>query len=72
MVPRVSPRFHRFTICPHGPGRPASPSRGNDGEFTRVSQKVHPGWSRYYARVLKEGIVTTGDRVVLVPARLLF
>lgn len=44
----------------------------HDGEFTRVSQKVHPGWSRYYARVLKEGIVTTGDRVVLVPARLLF
>lgn len=43
-----------------------------DGEFTRVSQKVHPGWSRYYARVLREGIVTTGDRVMLVPARLLF
>jgi MOSC domain-containing protein YiiM len=43
-----------------------------DGEFTRVSQKVHPGWSRYYARVLREGIVTTGDRVTLVPARLLF
>ena len=43
-----------------------------DGEFTRVSQKGHPGWSRYYARVLREGIVTTGDRVMLVPARLLF
>jgi MOSC domain-containing protein YiiM len=43
-----------------------------DGEFTRVSQKVHPGWSRYYARVLREGIVTAGDRVMLVPARLLF
>src|SRR5690606_6700146 len=43
-----------------------------DGEFTRVSQKVHPGWSRFYARVLKEGIVTAGDRVTLVPARLLF
>lgn len=44
----------------------------HDGAFTRVSHKVHPGWSRYYARVLREGIVTTGDRVVLVPARLLF
>jgi MOSC domain-containing protein YiiM len=43
-----------------------------DGEFSRVSQQVHPGWSRYYARVLREGIVTTGDRVLLVPARLLF
>jgi len=43
-----------------------------DGVFTRVSQKVHPGWSRYYARVLREGIVTTGDRVLLVPPRSLF
>lgn len=44
----------------------------SDGEFTRVSQKVHPGWSRYYARVLREGLVTCGDRVVLVPPPLLF
>jgi MOSC domain-containing protein YiiM len=43
-----------------------------DGDFTRVSQKLYPGWSRYYARVLREGLVTTGDRVMLVPARLLF
>ena len=43
-----------------------------NGEFTRVSQKVHPGWSRYYARVLHEGVVTIGDRVVLEPAALLF
>lgn len=43
-----------------------------DGEFTRVSHKVHPGWSRYYARVLREGTVTVGDRVQLVPVRLLF
>jgi MOSC domain-containing protein YiiM len=42
------------------------------GEFTRVSQKVHPGWSRYYARVLREGLVTRGDRVVLAPPPLLF
>ena len=31
-----------------------------DGEFTRISQKVHPGWSRLYARVLEEGMVTIG------------
>jgi MOSC domain-containing protein YiiM len=43
-----------------------------DGQFTRVSQKQHPGWSRYYARVLREGLVTTGDRVVLVPPASLF
>ena len=41
-------------------------------EFTRVSQKLHPGWSRYYARVLREGTVTRGDVVTLVPPRLLF
>ena len=43
-----------------------------DGEFTRVSQKVHPGWSRFYARVLREGIVNLGDRVVLRSPKLLF
>lgn len=43
-----------------------------DGVFARVSQKVHPGWSRFYARVLREGLVTTGDRVVLTLPILLF
>ena len=43
-----------------------------DGEFVRVSQKVHPGWSRYYARVLREGIVSTGDRAVVTLPALLF
>lgn len=33
------------------------------GDFTRVSQKLHPGWSRLYARVLEEGVVRTGDAV---------
>jgi MOSC domain-containing protein YiiM len=31
--------------------------------MVRVSQKVHPGWSRLYARVLKEGTVRVGDHV---------
>lgn len=43
-----------------------------DGGFVRVSQKVHPGWSRFYARVLREGIVNVGDRVVLKSPDLLF
>ena len=34
-----------------------------DGEFKRVSQKVHPGWSRLYARVLREGEIKVGDVV---------
>ena len=29
----------------------------------RVSQQANPGWSRLYARVLKEGTVRVGDRV---------
>jgi len=37
-----------------------------DGVFTRASQKVHPGWSRFYARVLREGSVRVGDPVALV------
>lgn len=37
-----------------------------DGDFTRISQKLHPGESRVYARVLTPGIVRTGDPVVLL------
>jgi MOSC domain-containing protein YiiM len=33
------------------------------GEFSRVSQKRHPGWSRVYARVLQPGRVRPGDPV---------
>lgn len=32
-----------------------------DGEFARVSQKIHPGWSRVYARVLVEGPIRRHD-----------
>ena len=34
-----------------------------EGNFTRISQKRHPGWSRLYARVLTEGVVRSGDPV---------
>jgi MOSC domain-containing protein YiiM len=33
------------------------------GDFSRVSQKVHPGWSRLYARVTTPGPVKVGDVV---------
>jgi len=39
-----------------------------DGHFVRISQKVHPGWSRVYARVIAEGEVRLGDRVEILPA----
>lgn len=35
----------------------------SDGAFTRMSQKLHAGWSRVYARVLIEGTVREGDCV---------
>ena len=38
-----------------------------DGEFTRISQKLHAGWSRVYARVVRGGTVRPGDPVELVP-----
>ncbi len=38
------------------------------GEFQRISEKLHPGWSRYCARVLREGDVRVGDPVALVAA----
>jgi MOSC domain-containing protein YiiM len=40
-----------------------------DGRFVRISQKLHPGWSRVYTRVLSEGEIHCGDPVeVSLPA----
>lgn len=39
-----------------------------DGRVVRVSEKLHPGWSRFYARVLREGAVRAGDRVRVLQA----
>jgi MOSC domain-containing protein YiiM len=36
------------------------------GDFARVSQKQHPGWSRVYAKVLQPGTISQGDRVRLL------
>lgn len=38
-----------------------------NGEFTRISQRVHPGWSRVCARVLAGGVVEHGQAIELVP-----
>ncbi|MDC0717167.1 MOSC domain-containing protein [Nannocystis bainbridge] len=42
-----------------GPAPPCSTIAGSftRGEFKRISDKLHPGWSRLYARVLREGVV---------------
>ena len=40
-----------------------------DGEIARVAQKVNPGWSRVYARVVVPGRVRVGDSVKLLDPR---
>jgi MOSC domain-containing protein YiiM len=37
------------------------------GDFSRISQKRHAGWSRVYARVLVPGTVRAGDAVRVLP-----
>ena len=34
-------------------------------DFKRISHKIHPGWSRVYAKVLTEGTVERGDSVFI-------
>lgn len=37
-----------------------------EGEFTRIAQKVHPGDSRLYARILRTGRLAVGQQVRLL------
>jgi MOSC domain-containing protein YiiM len=37
-----------------------------DGDYSRVSQKRHPGRSRVYARVVETGTLRLGDSVQLL------
>jgi MOSC domain-containing protein YiiM len=39
-----------------------------DGRFVRISQKLYPGWSRVYTRVLSGGQIRAGDPVELTLA----
>ena len=36
-----------------------------DGRFVRISQRVHPGWSRVYVRIRRGGTLRVGDEVRL-------
>ncbi|MFN2515454.1 MAG: MOSC domain-containing protein [Pyrinomonadaceae bacterium] len=42
------------------------PSSFIDGKYQRISQQVHPGYSRLYARVLQPGRITVGQTVELL------
>ena len=49
---------------------PASPCKTiaksfKEGNFVRISEKKHPGWSRWYSKVIKEGVVSLNDMVCL-------
>lgn len=37
-----------------------------DGDFNRISPKTHPGESRMYARVLREGTIHIGDSARII------
>jgi MOSC domain-containing protein YiiM len=69
MVPgarvEVGPVLLELTSYVH-PCRNVSASFIN-GDFGRISQKLHPGWSRVYARVLEEGRVTAGLDAIVNP-----
>lgn len=41
----------------------------SDGDFTRVSQKLHPGNSRVYARVHQGGVLRPGLQVRVLPGK---
>ncbi len=52
---------------------PATPCAKNarwfaDGDYRRMSEDLHPGWSRWYARVLVPGDVAPGDPVEIEDA----
>jgi MOSC domain-containing protein YiiM len=47
---------------------PCNTIRGSftGGDYSRISQRKYPGWSRLYARVLQPGKVKVGDQVQLL------
>ncbi|HEX8070565.1 MAG TPA: MOSC domain-containing protein [Pyrinomonadaceae bacterium] len=51
------------------PANPCDSIAGSfaDGEFKRISQKLHPGQSRLYARVLRAGRLAAGQPVRVLP-----
>ena len=60
-------KFGEVEIQLTGPATPCKTIAKSfkNGEFVRISEKKHPGWSRWYAKVLKEGIVNLDDAVLI-------
>ena len=38
-----------------------------DRKFSRISDKSHPGWSRYYSRVVRGGRLCVAQPVTIIP-----
>ena len=36
------------------------------GQFNRISEKKNPGFSRWYARVIREGVICKNDKVIII------
>jgi MOSC domain-containing protein YiiM len=53
-----------------GYAMPCKNIRGSflDEDIMRISEKRHTGWSRVYARVIREGTLRIGDEVRLRPS----
>lgn len=52
---------------------PAAPCGKNaswfrDGSYQRMDEELHPGWSRWYARVTTPGDIAVGDHAEVRPA----
>ncbi len=41
-----------------------------DRKYSRISQKTHPGWSRFYARVARDGALRVGSTVTVLASGL--
>lgn len=37
-----------------------------DADFTRIGEKVNPGWSRVYVRIVSEGEIEVSDEAILL------
>jgi len=52
------------------PAAPCKTIRGSfcDGNSNRISQKLHPGWSRLYTSIVATGVIQPGDTVRVLNA----
>lgn len=70
LVPGARLRVGEVTLEITKPAHPCKNIAGSfaDGDFSRLSAKIHPGRGRMYARVLAPGLVRPGDAVAWVAA----